>query len=213
MSSRVAGGIRITLFAAARALRPQVRACADQIEYDRRLPQSLVDAIAADGLFKMLVPKTLGGSDVSPETFVRVIAEVAREDAITAWCIFLPACDGIAAESLRPEVAWDIFGREPQAYVAASNAPSRRAMLGCKSFTAAQDTRVGIARMHMIKKRQLVAEEADKGRTAAALCYALAASSPAPTGIPAPARPPEQNLRQNRPGPCASTVPPSLALS
>jgi alkylation response protein AidB-like acyl-CoA dehydrogenase len=86
-----------------------------------------VDAIAAAGLFKMLVPKTLGGSEVSPETFVRVIAEVARVDASTAWCIFLPACDGIAAGSLRQEVAWDIFGREPQAYVAASNAPSRRA--------------------------------------------------------------------------------------
>jgi alkylation response protein AidB-like acyl-CoA dehydrogenase len=74
----------------------------------------------------MLVPKTLGGGEASPETFVRVIAEVARVDASTAWCIFLPAADGISAGSLRAEVAWDIFGREPQAYVAASSAPSRR---------------------------------------------------------------------------------------
>ena len=46
----------IPLLAAARTLSPQVRACADQIEHDRRLPQPLVDAIAAAGLFKMLVP-------------------------------------------------------------------------------------------------------------------------------------------------------------
>jgi transposase-like protein len=50
-----------------------------------------------------------------------------------------------------------------------------RPMLGCKSFTAAQDTLVGIELMHMIKKRQLVVEEADKGRTAVELFYSLAA--------------------------------------
>jgi putative transposase len=50
-----------------------------------------------------------------------------------------------------------------------------RPMLGFKSLTAAQDTLVGIELMHMIKKRQLVVEEGDEGRTAAALFYSLAA--------------------------------------
>jgi transposase-like protein len=50
-----------------------------------------------------------------------------------------------------------------------------RPMLGFKSFTAAQDTLVGIELMHMIKKRQLVIEEGDEGLTAAELFYALAA--------------------------------------
>ena len=50
-----------------------------------------------------------------------------------------------------------------------------RPMLGFKSFTAAQDTLVGIELMHMIKKRQLVVEEGDEGRTAAELFYSLAA--------------------------------------
>src|SRR5919197_4564624 len=51
-----------------------------------------------------------------------------------------------------------------------------RPMLGFKSFTAAQDTPVGIELMPMIKKRQLVVEEGDEGRTAAELFYVLAAS-------------------------------------
>src|SRR5437762_6377144 len=42
-----------------------------------------------------------------------------------------------------------------------------RPMLGFKSFEAAQDTLVGIELMHMLKKRQLVVEEGDEGRTAA----------------------------------------------
>ena len=50
-----------------------------------------------------------------------------------------------------------------------------RPMLGFKAFDAAQSTLVGIELMHMIKKRQLVVEERDKGLTAAELFYALAA--------------------------------------
>jgi transposase-like protein len=50
-----------------------------------------------------------------------------------------------------------------------------RPMLGFKSFEAAQGTLVGIELMHMIKKRQLVVGEKDKGRSAAELFYSLAA--------------------------------------
>ena len=50
-----------------------------------------------------------------------------------------------------------------------------RPMLGFKSFDAAQDTLVGIELMHMIKKRQMVVEAGEEGRTAAELFYALAA--------------------------------------
>ena len=50
-----------------------------------------------------------------------------------------------------------------------------RPMVGFKAFEAAQDTLVGMELMHMIKKRQMVVEEGDEGRTAAELFYSLAA--------------------------------------
>ena len=50
-----------------------------------------------------------------------------------------------------------------------------RPMLGFKSFEAAQGTLAGVELMHMIKKRQLVVEEGNEGRTAAELFYSLAA--------------------------------------
>src|SRR5262245_20300575 len=53
-----------------------------------------------------------------------------------------------------------------------------RPMLGFQSFDAAQDTLVEIERMHMLKKRQMGVEAGEESRTAAALFYALAASSP-----------------------------------
>jgi len=50
-----------------------------------------------------------------------------------------------------------------------------RPMLGFKSFKAAQGTLAGIELMHMLKKKQLVVEAGDEGRTAAEQFYALAA--------------------------------------
>ena len=48
-------------------------------------------------------------------------------------------------------------------------------MLGFKSFEAAQGTLAGVELMHMIKKRQMMVEAGDEGRTEAEQFYALAA--------------------------------------
>src|SRR6266446_6898333 len=50
-----------------------------------------------------------------------------------------------------------------------------RPMLGFKAFEAAQDTLVGIELMHMIRKKQMVVEAGEEGRTAAEQFYTLAA--------------------------------------
>ena len=50
-----------------------------------------------------------------------------------------------------------------------------RPMLGFQSFTAAQDTIVGIELMHMIRKKQMVVEAGEEGLTAAEQFYSLAA--------------------------------------
>ena len=61
-----------------------------------------------------------------------------------------------------------------------------RPMLGFKSFDAAQGTLVGVELMHMIKKKQMMIEAGDEGRTAAELFYSLAASSSPQTGAATP---------------------------
>ena len=48
-------------------------------------------------------------------------------------------------------------------------------MLGFESFTAAQDTLVGIEFMHTIRKKQMVVEAGEEGPTAAEQFYSLAA--------------------------------------
>jgi putative transposase len=50
-----------------------------------------------------------------------------------------------------------------------------RPMLGFKSFEAAQSTLAGVELMHMIKKKQMVVEAGNEGRTAAEQFYSLTA--------------------------------------
>jgi alkylation response protein AidB-like acyl-CoA dehydrogenase len=71
----------------ARALGPRIEACADQIEQERRRPEPLVAALHEAGLFRLLLPRSLGGAEVDPPTFVQVIEEIARHDASAAWCL------------------------------------------------------------------------------------------------------------------------------
>ena len=48
-------------------------------------------------------------------------------------------------------------------------------MLGFKAFAAVQGTLAGVELMHMIKKKQMVLEAEDEGRSAADQFYSLAA--------------------------------------
>ena len=72
---------------AARALAPSIAAASDGIEASRGLPDELVDALYAAGLFTMLLPATFGGAELDPLTFARAVEELARADASVAWCV------------------------------------------------------------------------------------------------------------------------------
>ena len=91
--------------AAAEALAPQIRAARDEIERERRLPEDLARAMSQAGLFRLYLPRTYGGEEVAPATFVAVIEELAKADASTAWCVAQGSGCSLAAAYLAPEVA------------------------------------------------------------------------------------------------------------
>ena len=71
----------------ARELAPELAAAADEIERRRELPEPVVDALVERGLFRLLLPRSLGGAELLPADFVPVIEEIAKADASTAWCL------------------------------------------------------------------------------------------------------------------------------
>src|SRR3712207_6780872 len=85
------------LVGAARALGPLIERCGDEIERERRLPQPLFDQMTRAGLFRMLVPRALGGGEASPETLVRVVEAVSRADGSAGWLVNIGATSGIFA--------------------------------------------------------------------------------------------------------------------
>jgi alkylation response protein AidB-like acyl-CoA dehydrogenase len=97
----------------ARALAPRIAAAADAIECGRRLPDTLVGALHDAGLFRLLLPQSLGGAELDPPTFVQVTEAIARVDASTAWVICQTNGCSMTAAYLRPDVARAIFGGDP----------------------------------------------------------------------------------------------------
>ena len=94
----------------ARELGPELDAAAEEIERRRELPEAIVEALVERGLFRLLLPRTLGGAELRPATYVSVIEEVAKHDASAAWCLGQACGCTMTSAYLDPAVAREIFG-------------------------------------------------------------------------------------------------------
>src|SRR3989304_5801746 len=61
----------------ARRLAPQIEACADQIEQERRLAEPVLEALFAAGMFRLLLPRSLDGGGGAPVPFPALLLESA----------------------------------------------------------------------------------------------------------------------------------------
>ncbi|MGH7060246.1 MAG: acyl-CoA dehydrogenase family protein, partial [Stellaceae bacterium] len=96
--------------ACARALGPALAAAAEEIERRRELPEPIVEALAARGFFRLLLPRSLGGAELAPADYVPVIEEIARHEASAAWCVGQACGCTMTAAQLEPAAAREIFG-------------------------------------------------------------------------------------------------------
>ena len=71
----------------AQALAPLIAREADEIERTRRLTEPVVSALIENGLYRALLPQSLGGAEAPPEVFMQMLEEIAKADASTAWCL------------------------------------------------------------------------------------------------------------------------------
>ena len=111
----------------ARALAPALAAAAPRIEAGRELPPDIVDALHEARLFRMLVPRSYGGDEVSPVAFMAAIEELAKADASTAWCVAQTSVCSIISSALQPSVAAEIFKNDPRGVLAWGPSTSKNA--------------------------------------------------------------------------------------
>lgn len=95
---------------AARALAPVLREAAPTIERVRRVPLDLVDRMRDAGLFHMLIPRTLGGSEVDPVIASQAVEELAAADASAAWVVMLAMQSNAFAGFMEERYALEVFG-------------------------------------------------------------------------------------------------------
>jgi alkylation response protein AidB-like acyl-CoA dehydrogenase len=99
----------VGLIERARALAPLIASEADAIERNRRLTEPVVSALIENGLYRALLPQSVGGAEAPPEVFMQMLEEIAKADASTAWC--LGQCNVCAMTSayLDADAAREIF--------------------------------------------------------------------------------------------------------
>jgi hypothetical protein len=97
----------------ARALQPLIARDADEIERTRRLTPAVTSALIENGLYRSLLPQSLGGSEAPLETFMQMQEEIAKADASTAWCLGQCSVCAMTAAYLDPDAASEIFNVAP----------------------------------------------------------------------------------------------------
>jgi alkylation response protein AidB-like acyl-CoA dehydrogenase len=115
---------RTSLVDDAAALRPIVRGFQDQAERERRLPPALVERLRAAGLYRMLVPRELGGLQVDLLTFLRAVELISEGDGSSGWNLANNAICQLMALSLPDAGVEEVFGQSgPDTILAGTGVP------------------------------------------------------------------------------------------
>jgi alkylation response protein AidB-like acyl-CoA dehydrogenase len=96
--------------AKARALVGRIKAAAPEIEARRELPSDLLAAMHEARLFRLMVPRSLGGYEVDLVTHAEVLETIASADASTAWVVSQGSGCSMAAAFLDAGPARRWFG-------------------------------------------------------------------------------------------------------
>ena len=91
-------------------LLPEISHRAAEVEEARQLPEDLARKLAASGAYNLLKPASLGGLELEPLDFLKVIETVSEADASTGWCVMIAVTSSLAAAYLGADPAKEIFG-------------------------------------------------------------------------------------------------------
>jgi alkylation response protein AidB-like acyl-CoA dehydrogenase len=105
-------------------LQPLLAKNAAQTEADRRVVEENIEAIREAGLFRIMVPKRLGGYEVPIKTKLEVSAALAEGCGSTAWVTALTNVCAFFTSLMSDQAQEDVFGADPDARVAGVFAPS-----------------------------------------------------------------------------------------
>jgi alkylation response protein AidB-like acyl-CoA dehydrogenase len=120
---------REDLLAAVRALAPRLRAASAEIEAARSLSEPLVQAMADAGLYRMYLPRSLGGGELDPLTYFDVIEALTQVESAAGWSVLISTgAMTITARGLTDEPLRAMFTSPRRTIMAGSGPPRGRAL-------------------------------------------------------------------------------------
>jgi alkylation response protein AidB-like acyl-CoA dehydrogenase len=106
------------LVRAAAALQPVIRRHHDEIEREQRLPKVLVEEFHAAGFYGMVIPRALGGLQVDPLTYTRVVELLAEAAGSAGWNVANNSIGQLVTLGLPDEGVQEIYGRRADTVIA-----------------------------------------------------------------------------------------------
>ncbi len=91
-----------------------------RIEEARELPTDIVEALHDERMFRLLLPRSVGGDEVDLRTHAEVLEILANADASAAWCVSQGSGCAMGVAYMPPEAAKRLF--EPRNSVLAYGA-------------------------------------------------------------------------------------------
>jgi alkylation response protein AidB-like acyl-CoA dehydrogenase len=140
---------RHDLLAAIRALAPRLRESTDEIERRRTLTEPLVQAMVDAGLYRMLLPRSLGGGEIDPLTYFDVVEALARVESAAAWSVLISTSTMTGTvRALTDDQIRAMFTTPRRAIMAGSAPPKGRAVqFNAWTHVAHAAVGLGIARV------------------------------------------------------------------
>lgn len=120
--------IETTLIESVKQIAPIVRAHSQEAEQERHLSSETVKAMIKAGLFRMFIPKSLGGLEVDPITCARVIEELSVVDSAAGWGLSNPVSYTHWCARLPDEGPVEMFGENPDVIIAGPFHPPLKAL-------------------------------------------------------------------------------------
>jgi len=92
-------------------------------ETNGRISAPVVRALKEAGFYKLFLPKTLGGLEADPVTVAKVVEEVAKHNTAAGWSLMVANSPLNMASRIPEKGIEEIFGSDPNAFIAASVHP------------------------------------------------------------------------------------------
>ena len=94
----------------------------DRINNERRIPEDVVRPLIEAGFFRLLLPQSLGGSELKHPEFLKIVRIFAQTDASVGWCVNQNNVFSTNAVRISESAAQEIWG-DPTTVV--TNGPPR----------------------------------------------------------------------------------------